>query len=158
MNSFLLLVLLALKRTAFLQDRRSRTSLIPVQRHLLTLLITFTAAVHTMAPKHSHNRITSHPSSLIDSSAILFLDHGIFQACCGTVNTTAHPLPSRSHLSCLAVCETQVISSHFTLSGRSRWQMCSAYNIVFMIPCLLAAQWKQHLETRICRIFSVLGN
>lgn len=107
MNSFLLLVLLALKRTAFLQDRRSRTSLIPAQRRLLTLLNTFTAVVHTMASKRSHNRITSHPSSLIDSSAILFLDHGIFQARCGTVNTTAHPLPSRSHLSCLAVCETQ---------------------------------------------------
>lgn len=36
--------------------------------------------------------------------------------------------------------------------------MCSAYNIVFMIPCLLAEQQKQHLETRICSLFSVLGN
>lgn len=51
-----------------------------------------------------------------------------------------------------------VISSHSTLSGRSRWQMCSAYNIVFTIPCLLAEQWKKHLEARICSIFSVLGN
>lgn len=51
-----------------------------------------------------------------------------------------------------------VISSHSTLSGRSRWQMCSAYNIVFMISCLLAEQWKKHLEARICSIFSVLGN
>jgi len=66
LNSFLLLMLLALKFTAFLHDCSSRTSVTPAQRHLWTSLTTFAAATHVMEPKHSHNSIILESSSLTD--------------------------------------------------------------------------------------------
>lgn len=101
--------LLAPTLTTSLRDRRSSTSAIPAHRHLLTPLIAFTAAVPMMGasaqPQQHHSR--SFFISRFSSNTTPRSRYFPGQPWHHRLHTAAHQLPSRSHLSCLAVGETR---------------------------------------------------
>lgn len=163
LSSFLLVELSALQFSVSLHSYRSRSSAIPAQTEIcwgcwLHSLQPFTGwhmgHVHQSQQHHSRtffiNRFISDAGPRSQHFPGLLWHCRLNKHCA----SAAKQVPSFM-FSCLW---NSLISSHSTLSGRSRWQMCSAYNIVFMISCLLAEQWKKHLEARICSIFSALGN